>query len=465
MKADVGIIGLGVMGKSLALNIAGKGYSISLYNRPEPTLGENIADEIIAENEVLSGAKGFNELKPFIASLRIPRKVLLMIKADVVDKVLGQIEPLLQSGDVIIEGGNSHYLDTVLRSKKFEEKGIHFLGTGISGEEGALKGPSIMPGGSKYGFQLVEEILDKIAAKTSDGKSCMTFIGPNGAGHFVKMVHNGIEYGEMQIIAEIYTILRDGMGYNPSQIADVFEHWSGTGHRSYLLGITARILQKKEDNDWIIDKILDRSTAKGTGGWTVKTASDLGVSAPTITAALFARFQSEETKQRATAKHLYPTEKKMIELDVELLANAYKAARIINHHQGFQTIEKANSEFQWGINLPDLAKIWTNGCIIQSELMNDLAVVLKEGKPILSSAKIVPIIKNNKSSLTEVVALALNSGIPVPVLSSALNYFLAYAEKKSSANLIQAQRDYFGAHGIHWMDDPEGKSFHYNWYE
>ncbi len=467
MKRDIGLIGLGVMGKSLALNMAGKGYSLSLFNRPEQGKGDHIAQRIIEENSLLSGSLGFEELSPFLNTLKSPRIIFIMIKAgEAVDQLLDSLKPFLVKGDVIIEGGNSHYTDTIRRFDDFSQEGIYFLGTGISGgEQGALKGPSIMAGGSKEGFEKVAGILDAIAAKDNNGNACMSFVGRDGAGHFAKMVHNGIEYGEMQIIADIYAILKDGLELKPEQIANTFEKWLHNNHYSFLLEITIDILRKKEDAHWVIDKIADQALAKGTGSWTVQAACDLHIPVQTIAAALFARYQSAFKNERLEANQLYKPEKKQFRQSTDSLAKAYQTARIINHHQGFHLIEAASKKYHWGIDLSSLAHTWTKGCIIQSELMSDLLEILNERKAVLSSFAIVPRIKAGLPHLAELVSNTAISGIATPALSASLNYMYCYMEGRSTANLIQAQRDYFGAHGIQWSDNPSGKSFHYKWLE
>lgn len=467
LKKDIGLIGLGVMGKSLALNMAGEGYSLALFNRPEPGIGDQIASDFIDHNPDLANATGFEEIIPFVAALKRPRIIFIMIKAgEAVDQLLDSLKPILNEGDVIIEGGNTHFSDTIRRCESFSQKGIYYLGTGISGgEEGALKGPAIMAGGSAEGFGKAKDIFKSIAAKDKIGNACAGLIGAGGAGHFVKMVHNGIEYGEMQLIAEMYAILKDGYKMNPNQIADTFEQWIKNGSKSYLLEITIAILRKKEGDQWALGKIKDEASSKGTGSWTVQTASDLGVAVPTIAAALFARFQSSDKQQRLAAGKLYRVEKNPIGQSLDNLQKAFQVARIINHHQGFQLIELASKKHHWEIDLASLAQIWTGGCIIQSDLMIELAEILKRNKDILSSAEIVTQVTSSLPHLAMFVSLSARSGMATAAFSASLNYFYNYTNGHSSANLIQAQRDYFGAHGIQWEDDPEGKSFHYNWHE
>lgn len=465
MKTDIGIVGLGVMGKNLALNIADKGYKLSLFNRPEPKKGSDIAKSIVAGHPLFSKSFGFEELDPFVYSLIKPRIIILIITAgNSVDQIIEKLKPLLETGDVIIDGGNSHFTDTIRRYNDLADQGICFLGTGISGgEEGARKGPSIMAGGSKMGFKTVEKLFKSIAAKDKHGNACMNYFGQDGVGHFIKMVHNGIEYGEMQIIADCYNILKNGQGLNPEKSANVFEQWLNSGQRSFLLEITIKILRRKENNQWVIEKILDQATNKGTGNWTVKSACDLGVSVPVIAAALFERFQSVYKNDRAEASQLYQVQNNKKELDTNTLAKAYETARIINHHQGFELIKSAGNKYNWNINLSELAQTWTSGCIIQSELMYQLVDILGKDIDILIYPEIASIVKSGLPALADIVSLSALSRINIPALSASLSYYYSYANGYSAANLIQAQRDYFGAHGIQWSNDPSGLKFHYNW--
>jgi len=466
MKKDVGLIGLGIMGKGLAMNLASKGYSLAIFNRPEPETAKYNASTFIDQNPGLSKADGFEEIAPFIKSLRSPRTIFILIKAgEAVDQVLESLKPLLVGGDVIIEGGNSHFRDTRRRCEEFSHDRVFYLGTGISGgEEGAKNGPSIMVGGPAEGFEKIQDILQSIAARDKHGNSCSGLIGPDGAGHFVKMVHNGIEYGEMQLIAEVYSLMKEGLGLNPSKIANTYKKWIDEGSKSYLLEITIDILQRKIDGRWLINRIKDEASTKGTGSWTVQAASELSMAVPTIAAALFARFQSIE-QQRSTASKIDNIQKECFDIPLGTLQSAYQIARIINHQQGFQLIEAASKKYQWEIDLSSLASIWTSGCIIQSDLMIELVEELKGEHDILSSPIIVPRIKNALPYLAELVSMAAMSGFATPALSASLNYIYSYFEDDSSANLIQALRDYFGAHGIQWKDDPSCESFHYQWFD
>jgi 6-phosphogluconate dehydrogenase len=462
---EFGLIGLGVMGKSLSRNLAEKGFRLSLYNRYVPDTEEDIATKFIANFPALATAKGYQEISPFVASLNVPRKIFLMVPAgEAVDEIINLLLPFLSPDDVLIDGGNSFYKDTERRFKTLLNKGILFVGTGVSGgEEGALKGPSIMAGGSAAGYAVVKNYLEKIAAKDTANGNCCAFIGNGGAGHFVKMVHNGIEYAEMQLLAEVYAILHFVGRYIPDEIAQLLKDQLTTDSSSYLMEITVAILQKKEGENWLIDIITDKAGNKGTGGWATVAACELGVPIPTLTAALFARYQSEFLDERITASTLWTTEQIPAFINTKELFRAYQLARIINHHQGFHLVDAASSTYQWNIDMPELARIWTNGCIIRSNLMASLSTILKENNRILQSPAIVNEANYEVSTLANMVAIATAHKIAVPCLASAAHYLLAYTQEQSSANIIQAQRDFFGAHTYQRKDDPSGKKHHTNW--
>lgn len=460
-----GLIGLGVMGKSLCRNLAGKGIRLSLYNRHLTGIEENIATEFVASYPELKQAKGFDQLPSFVASLQKPRKIFLMVPAgDPVDEIIQQLIPLLDKNDVVIDGGNSFFKDTAARLQRLEEKGILYIGTGVSGgEEGALKGPSIMAGGSKESYAFVKEYIEAIAAKDSEQKTCCAYIGKGGAGHFVKMVHNGIEYAEMQLLAEVYAILRFAGNVDPNKIAQLLKEQRSTELNSYLLEITSELLPHKEGDQFLIDLIVDQAGNKGTGNWATVAACELGVPIPVMTAALFARYQSEFLAERKSASLLYPHHQETTELNIAALFKAYQLARIINHHQGFHLIEAASVAYNWEINLPELARIWTNGCIIRSELMASLKTILHENKRILLHPIIAEQVRNNEKAFYQLIATASIHQIAIPCLSAAANYLLTYMQEHSSANIIQAQRDFFGAHTYQRKDDPSGKKYHTNW--
>lgn len=470
MKAacDFGIIGLGVMGKSLALNLAGKGVRVAVYNRHVPGKEEGIAEAMVSGNTETCNLMGFDKLEEFVRALERPRKMLLMIYAGAVDIQIEELLPFLEAGDVIIDGGNSFYRDTSRRAVALEERGIYYLGTGISGgEEGARKGPSVMAGGSKRAYELSGKYLELIAARNQQGVICAAYVGPNGAGHFVKMVHNGIEYAEMQLLAEVYHLLRHLLKLSPEEIVSVFSDWQKGGLDSYLLEITIEILQKKEDGKLLIDSILDQAEQKGTGGLSVGAALEYGVPYGSLSEAVMARALSAMKNKRIGASGMYKQEQLVGEINkpefISGLMNAYKACRIINHEIGFNLMTEASAQNKWDLKLNEIAAIWTNGCIIRSALMNELAVILSRNDSILIAPEIVPVMKDAQKDFAEIVSLGLRNNFSLPVLSAALNYFLGFITAESPANLIQAQRDYFGAHTYRKKDKPADQYFHTNW--
>lgn len=464
-KSEIGLIGLGVMGKSLSRNIASRDVLISVYNRHVSGAEENVAVDFVAQHDELKNAQGFDDLKDFVASLAAPRKVFLMVNAgQAVDQVIGDLKELLENGDVIIDGGNSHYKDTERRYHDLKKSKIKFIGSGVSGgEEGALKGPSIMPGGSEEGFAEVGKILKSIAAKDVSGTECCAYIGKGGAGHFVKMVHNGIEYAEMQLIAEVYGIMRFSLGMAVEEIGGVFESWLETDCSSYLLEITADILKKKEGDSFLLDLILDKAGNKGTGSWTTIAACELGVAIPTMTAALYARYQSSYYDDRQNASEIYASKQEPIILNIDELKTAYQLARIVNHHQGYDLIAKASDRYEWAINYKDLSRIWTNGCIIRSKLMEKIAQSPSNDANILMNPSLNALVLESRSVLNNVVSICSQTNISMPCMSSALSYLNGYVESRSLANMIQAQRDYFGAHTYERVDAPQGEKFHTEW--
>ena len=468
-RSQIGLLGLGVMGRSLAINLAMKGVKVAVYNRQVEKLEVDIARTFADENREIYNFPWFDELEAFVKSLERPRNILLMVNAGkAVDLVIESLLPLLDEDDLIIDGGNSFYKDTIKREKYLKEKGILFMGAGISGgEEGARKGPSIMPGGSSRSYKRVGEFLEKIAARDKEENPCCTYIGPDGAGHFVKMLHNGIEYGEMQLIAETYHYLRFYTQSSPETIADFFEQWNEE-MKSYLLEISVDILRKREDGDFLIDKILDAAKQKGTGGWSTNAALELGVAFDTITASVMARNISGKKEERVAAMEEYrsiPSKEGKIEEISKKLFEAYKAASIINHSIGFELLREASKTYSWSLDLSEIARIWTNGCIIRSAFMEELVGILKESstKSILMNPEVVIRINNYKPALTETVGEALQAGYPIPIMSSAINYLLSFTFGQSSANMIQAQRDCFGAHTYERSDRPRGEYFHTEW--
>jgi 6-phosphogluconate dehydrogenase len=415
------------LGKSLALNLAGKGVPLAVYNRHVPGKEEGIAEAMLAENADVSNLKGFDRLDEFVQSLEKPRKILLMIYAGAVDSQIEELLPWLEQGDVIIDGGNSFYRDTSRRAAMLEGRGIYYLGTGISGgEEGARNGPSIMAGGSKAAYELSGKYLELIAARNERGKACAAYVGPDGAGHFVKMVHNGIEYAEMQVLAEVYHLLRHFVQLSPAEIVTIFSNWQKGDLGSYLLEITIEILQKEEDGSLLIDRILDQAEQKGTGGLSVNAALEYGVPYGPLSEAVMARALSAMKNKRIEASVIYNGEPLVNDLNkpefVSRLKNAYQACRIINHEIGFTLMRQASIQNTWNLELKEIASVWTNGCIIRSVLMNEIADILSRNDSILIAAEVVPVMKSSQKDFGFIVGQGLQNNIALPVLSSALNY-------------------------------------------
>lgn len=465
-KSDIGLAGLGVMGKSLSRNIALKGFKLSFFNRHVPEKEENVAVNFQKEFQELANAKAFDEVEAFVKSLQRPRKIFLMINSGkAIDSVIEQFLPFLEPGDVIIDGGNSHYIDTERRISSLNEQGIHFLGVGVSGgEEGALKGPAIMPGGSSEAYAVIGNILESIAAKDVNGNACCAYVGKGGSGHFVKMVHNGIEYSEMQLLAEVYQILKQGMNLKHHVIADLLKSWQKTDTDSYLLEITIDILKRKENNKYLLDEVLDKAGNKGTGNWTTVAASQLGVPVSVLTSALYARYISAFGELRAQASKVYISkDNSPVEIDPETIRVGYQLARLVNHHQGIHLLSEASKAYDWDLNLSEIARIWTNGCIIRSRLMEKLKIYLKSNNQLLLNNEVIKFASNSKGNLKELVQKAIQKDVPVSCLSESLNYLNAFSQKESGANLIQAQRDYFGAHLYQRKNDASGNWYHTDW--
>jgi 6-phosphogluconate dehydrogenase len=468
-QSEFGIIGMGVMGKSLALNLADKGVDISIYNRHLAGVEEKVAQRVLDDNSQFTNIQGFDQLERFVGSLSLPRKVLLMIPAGTaVDLQIETLVPLLQEGDIIIDGGNSFYKDSNRRALMLKDKGIHFVGAGVSGgEEGALKGPSIMPGGAREGVEKIVPYLEMIAAKDPDGRPCTAYIGPEGSGHFIKMVHNSIEYAEMQALTEAYYVLKGYTQCRPDEIREIFVSWQEEGLDSYLLSITIDILQTYEGEDLLMDKILDQAAQKGTGGWSVSTALEYGVPYGVLTEAVMARSLSALKKDRVAASEQYrPSYFTAIEDKrkfISKLKNAYQACRIINHDVGFHLMKEVSDKNDWQLNFSEISRIWTNGCIIRSNFMEELVRVFQEDERILTAPSIVEQLSSYRDDLCYVVGQGLQHGYALPVFSAAANYFLGAITADSPANLIQAQRDYFGAHTYQRIDAPADKHFHTQW--
>ena len=448
--AQIGIIGLGAMGQGLALNIAEKGYRISVFNRHLDGVEENVAQDFVAKSEHRDTMVGFDEWGPFVQSLAAPRKILLLVSAGgSVDEVIENLTPFLKAGDLIVDGGNSHHRDTERRLQDLETMNIDYLGVGISGgPDGARQGPAIMVGGT--GYEKASNLLCSIAAQDSSGKDCCSYIGAGGAGHYVKMVHNGIEYAEMQLLAEVYQLLRYYCQVEPQKIAGIFNTWQEADLASYLLRITADILAQKDGDEPFIDKVLDNAGQKSTGSWSVASAMDLGVPGSTISEALMARYLSGMKDERLRAEKKYNLPRKTFSGDKQKFINSvrdgYRGARIINHAIGFHLLREARSINEWQAGLSDIARIWTKGCIIQSQLMGELVVILESDDSVLLHDDIVGHLQSCTPALKQLVAAGLDAGYSLPVFSASLNYYLGYSQGQSPANLIQAQRNHFGGH-------------------
>ena len=465
----IGVIGMGVMGKSLALNLAENGVPTAVFNRHVPEKEEKIASTFASENSLFPLLKGFDELETFVKALDKPRKILLMIPAGVaIDQQIKELEPMLDQGDMIIDGGNSFFEDSSRRFQEINQKGFHFIPMGVSGgEEGARKGPSMMPGGSKEAYDIIAPYLKKIAAKDALGKACVGFIGPSGSGHFIKMVHNSIEYAEMQVIAETVHLMKYGMKLSYPEISKTFKSWSSEGLQSYLLEITADILVTKEGKNFLLDIILDKAGQKGTGAWSLTTALKYYVPYSPLAEAVTARLLSSQKEDREELAALYGhrfgafAEDKVILL--EKVRNAYALTRILNHEVGFNLMEQVSKNENWNLNFSEIARIWTNGCIIRSTLMENLVTLFKENSSLLKTKQIKAKAKELRHDLAYIVGLGLQHGFALPVMSASVNYFYGRITTDSSANLIQAQRDFFGAHTYQRKDDPLGKFYHSEW--
>jgi 6-phosphogluconate dehydrogenase len=469
MKADIGLIGLAVMGENLVLNMESKGFTVAVFNRTTEKVTRFVEGR--GKGKKIIPAYSIEEL---ISNLKRPRKVMLMVKAgQPVDDNLEIIIPLLEPGDIIIEGGNSHFPDTIRRTKYVESKGLLYIGTGVSGgEEGALLGPSLMPGGSKEAWPYVKDIFNAISAKASDGASCCAWIGDNGAGHFVKMSHNGIEYGDMQLICEAYHLLKKVGGLNYEEMAEVFTQWNMGELDSYLIEITSEILKFKDnDGSALVTKILDKAGQKGTGKWTVIGALDLGVPLSLIAESVFARTISSMKSERVNASKRFSalsTGKISIEKQtlIDDIRKALYASKIVSYAQGFNLLKKAAAEYGWDLHYGEIAMIWRGGCIIRSAFLNKIFEAYKKNpqlQNLVMDEYFSGILMENSESWRRVIAGAVSQGIPVPAMSAALSWFDSYRSEWLPANLLQAQRDYFGAHTYERIDEPEGKFFHTNW--
>jgi 6-phosphogluconate dehydrogenase len=467
-KADIGLVGLAVMGENLVLNMESRGFTVAVFNR---TLEK-------VDNFVLGRAKGkkiigTHSIAELVGSLKTPRKIMLMVKAGKpVDEFIEQIIPHLQKGDIIIDGGNSHFPDTIRRTKYLESKGFLFIGTGVSGgEEGALRGPSIMPGGSPAAWPYVKPIFQAIAAKVEDGTPCCDWVGENGAGHFVKMVHNGIEYGDMQLICEVYQIMKELLGMKAPEMHDVFEEWNKGELDSYLIEITRDILAFKDaDGTPLVDKILDTAGQKGTGKWTSVASLDLGIPLTMISEAVYGRCLSATKEDRVEASKILQGPKPKFTGDKRAfladLAQALYASKIVSYTQGYVLLKSAAEEYKWNLNYGGIALLWRGGCIIRSKFLGRIKEAFDKNSS-LTNLLLDPFFKEtidrSQDAWRRVLSTAILNGIWVPAMATALNYFDGFRNARLPANLLQAQRDYFGAHMYERVDKPRGKFFHTNW--
>jgi len=465
--ADIGLIGLAVMGENLVLNMERHGFTVAVYNR---TIAK--VDAFIKGRRASKNIIGTHSISQLAGVLKKPRKVMMLVKAGApVDEFIQKLIPYLEPGDIIIDGGNSHYPDTSRRTRFVEEQGLLYIGTGVSGgEEGALNGPSIMPGGSREAWQHVKPVFQTIAAKVEDGTPCCDWVGEDGAGHFVKMVHNGIEYGDMQLICEAYHLMKVLLNMSNKEMHEVFAEWNREELNSYLIGITADILAYKSGGEELIDRILDTAGQKGTGKWTVMTALDMGVPLTLIAESVFSRALSAKKEERKSASAVlkgaapgFGGDRKGLISD---LRNALYASKIVSYAQGYMLMKTAAEEYGWNLNYGSIALMWRGGCIIRSAFLGNIKEAF-DRNPGLENLLLDPFFREKveqaQDSWRRVTTLALQNGIPVPAMTSALNFFDGYRSAWLPANLLQAQRDYFGAHTYERNDRPRGEFFHTNW--
>ena len=467
-KADIGVVGLAVMGENLILNMASKGFTVACFNRTTSKVDAFIAGR--AQGKTIVGCHSVQEM---VATLAKPRKVMVLIKAgDPIDAFIEQVLPHLEAGDIIIDGGNSHFPDTMRRTEYVESKGMLYIGTGVSGgEEGALLGPSIMPGGSPAAWDAVKPIFQTIAAHTEDGEPCCDWVGENGAGHFVKMIHNGIEYGDMQMICETYQMMKQGLGLSNRQMHDIFAEWNDSELDSYLIEISRDILgHADEEGHDVLDLILDTAGQKGTGKWTAIAALDLGQPLTLIGEAVFARCLSALKEERVEAAKVLSGPEPRFQGDRQAmmadLKQALYASKIISYAQGYQLMRAAAEQHQWNLNYGGIALMWRGGCIIRSVFLGKIKEAF-DTNPELVNLLLAPFfreaIDGAQASWRRVVCSAIALGIPMPAIGAALSYYDGYRSARLPANLLQAQRDYFGAHTYERVDRPRGEFFHTNW--
>ncbi|QTX17091.1 NADP-dependent phosphogluconate dehydrogenase [Lacticaseibacillus paracasei] len=467
-KPQIGVVGMAVMGKNLALNIESRGNTVAIFNRTGSKTKAVVEEH--PDKKLVPSYK----IEDFVASLEKPRRIIMMVKAGAgTDAVIKELLPLLDKGDVLIDGGNTFFEDTMRRSAELDKSGINFIGMGVSGGElGALHGPSLMPGGQKEAYELVAPILEAISAKAEDGAPCVTYIGPNGAGHYVKMVHNGIEYGDMELIAESYNLMRNLLGLDVKEMADIFSEWNKGELDSYLIDITADILTRKDDlgsDKPIVDMILDRAGNKGTGKWSSQSALELGVPQSVITESVYARYISAMKQERVEASKVLPKPVANVSVDkkeaIEMIRKALYFSKLMSYAQGFEQLRFASEKYDWKLQYGDLAKIWRAGCIIRARFLQNITDAYNK-KPDLQNLLLddyfLNIAKNYQESVRDLVGIAVKAGVPVPGFSAAISYYDSYRSAVLPANLTQAQRDYFGAH-TYERTDRDG-SYHYSWY-
>ena len=467
-KADIALVGLAVMGENLVMNMESKGFTVAVYNRSTEKVKNFVEGRAAGKNII-----GCYSIEELVSNLEKPRKIMMMVKAGAaVDSLIDQLLPYLEEGDILIDGGNSHFPDTIRRTEYVESKGLLYVGCGVSGgEEGALNGPSLMPGGSPKAWEYVKPIFQAICAKVEDGAPCCDWVGENGAGHFVKMVHNGIEYGDMQLICEAYQLMRDGLGMSAEEMNEVFAEWNKTELDSYLIEITRDILGYKDENGEItLNKILDTAGQKGTGKWTAVSALDEGVPLTLIGEAVFARCLSAMKAERVEAAKAFPKTIPAFEGDkaafIECIRKALYASKIISYAQGYTLMRTAAKTYNWNLNYGGIALMWRGGCIIRSVFLGKIKEAYDKNpelQNLLLDDYFCETMKGLVSAWREVVAYSVKAGIPMPAFSSALSYFDGYTTEALPANLLQAQRDYFGAHTYERLDAPRGQFFHTNW--
>ena len=467
-KADIGLVGLAVMGENLVMNMESKGFTVAVYNRTTEKVKNFVEGRAAGKNII-----GTYSIEELVENLEKPRKIMMMVKAGAaVDQLIDQLIPHLEAGDILIDGGNRHFPDTIRRTQYVESKGLLYIGTGVSGgEEGALKGPSMMPGGSPAAWPYVKPIFQAICAKVEDGSPCCDWVGENGAGHFVKMVHNGIEYGDMQLICEAYQLMRDGLGMSAEEMHEVFAEWNKTELDSYLIEITRDILgYKDEKGETTVNYILDTAGQKGTGKWTGIAALDEGVPLTLIGEAVFARCLSAMKEERVAASKVFTKEIPAFTGDkaafIENIRKALYASKIISYAQGYTLMRTAAKTYNWNLNYGGIALMWRGGCIIRSVFLGKIKEAYDKDPNLvnlLMDDYFGETIKGLVPAWREVVAYAAKAGIPMPAFSSALSYFDGYTTASLPANLLQAQRDYFGAHTYERIDQPRGQFFHTNW--